>query len=236
MYRIFVPKEQSPIISGSDVHYLRHVLRMKVGDEIELLDGTGKVYRSRITALEKEKVVCKIIASSQAESEPKVKVTLAQALPKASKMDFIIEKCTELGVYKIIPLLTERTVARGVKLARWRKLAKEAAEQSGRAIIPEIAALSDFKEILKMKDHFDLALIPWELEKEKSLKSILTISPSHHLQSILLLIGPEGGFSHSEVDQAKAAGFIPVSLGKRILRAETAGMAALAMVMYESDS
>ena len=148
-------------------------------------------------------------------------------------MDFIVQKCTELGVSEIIPVVSERSVAKGEKSGRWQKIAKEAAEQSGRALIPKISALTDFKSLLKKKNEFDLALIPWELEKTNKLKAILQNSSP---KNIIILIGPEGGFSSQEIEQAKAAGFIPVSLGKRILRAETAGLAILSMIMYELDN
>jgi len=245
MPRIFVAKDQIPNISGSDVHYLRDVLRMKMGDQLELLDGAGKVYLVKILKIEKEKISCEILSSYQQDSELKVKVTLAQALPKANKMDFVVEKCTELGVGRIIPMLTERTIAKKAKLDRWRRLAKEAAEQSGRAVIPEISDLISFEEVLKTKNQFDLALIPWELEKEKTLKQALKdflISPSPNLQipvsqspNILVAIGPEGGFSQREIERAKSAGFVSVSLGKTILRTETAGLMVLSALIYEFD-
>jgi 16S rRNA (uracil1498-N3)-methyltransferase len=235
MPRVFVPKEQLPFIIGSDAHYLKDVLRSKPGDLIDLLDGTGMIYRAKITKLEKDRISCEIISSQEAKSEPAVKITLAQALPKGHKMDFIVEKCTELGVSRIIPVLTERAVAKSAKLERWRKIAKEAAEQSGRAIIPEIYELTTFDDILKLSKDYALAIIPWEAEENISLKSTLTTYPPNHLSTILVLIGPEGGFSQKEVEKAKKAGFESVSLGKRILRAETAGMATLAMVLYAAD-
>jgi 16S rRNA (uracil1498-N3)-methyltransferase len=203
---------------------------MKIGDPLELLDGKGAVYLAEIEKIEKMKIACRILESRKSIVESRIKITLAQTLPKARKMDFIIEKCTELGVNKIIPMLTERTIVKSAKIDRWRKIAKEAAEQSGRADIPEIASLIPFEEILKMKSQFDLAIIPWELEKEISLKNILT---THGPNNLLVLIGPEGGFSQKEIDLARKAGFISISLGKRILRTETAGMAVLSMLMYE---
>jgi len=232
MHRFFTTKEQLPNLIGSDVHHLRDVLRMKVGDSLELLDGSGKIYTAKISEIEKNKITCEIISSKQEESEPKVKVTIAQSLPKASKMDLIIEKCTELGVHQIIPMQTERTIAKSPKLDRWKKIAKEAVEQSGRAIIPAISPLTDFQEVLKMRNQFELALIPWELEKNNSLKQALTTYRPNHL---LILIGPEGGFSQKEIELAKEAGFTPISLGKRILRTETAGIAVLSAIMYEYD-
>ena len=229
MHRFFVPQDQIPTIIGSDAHQIKNVLRLKVGDQIELLDGTGKIHTSKITKMEQNKIACNVLSTKHDETEPKIKVTLAQCLPKAKKMALIIQKCTELGIRQIIPTLSERSIAKGEKLDRWKKIAKEAAEQSGRSTIPEIAPLTKFADILKLKSQFDIALIPWELEKEITLKQILSTQPPNHL---LVLIGPEGGFSQEEIKLAQEAGFTPVSLGKRILRTETASMAILAMIMY----
>ena len=235
MHRFFVEKDRIPNITGSDIHHIKDVLRMKIGDQLELLDGTGKIYEAKISELKKDKIICEILSAHIEESEPKIKVTLAQCLSKSKKMELIIQKCTELGIDQIIPTLSERTIARREKSERWRTIAREAAEQSGRSTIPAISPLTKFKEVLKIKNQFDLALIPWELEKENTLKNILTTSRPKDWKTgrLLILIGPEGGFSAKEVELAKSAGFIPLSLGPRILRAETAGMALLSMINYE---
>lgn len=233
MPRLFVPQSQLPFITGSDAHYLKDVMRLKAGDELELFDGSGLVYLSRVKKIEKDRILTEIISEKKSESEPSTKITLAQALPKGHKMDFIIEKCVELGVSAIIPVLTERTIGKAAKLERWQKLAKEAAEQSGRAIVPAIDPLMTFDEVLKLKSHYNLSLIPWELEKEYTLKKHFTDHPVTGSPDILLLIGPEGGFSQKEVAAAKKAGFTSISLGKRILRTETAGMATIAAINYE---
>lgn len=230
MHRFFIPQEQIPIITGSDAHQIKDVLRMNSGDELELLDGSGKIYTVKISEISKDKIICKIISERSEDKAQKVSVTIAQCLPKAKKMDLIIQKCTELSVNKIIPTLSERSIAKGNKLDRWKKIAKEAAEQSGRSTIPEIFPLTKFEDVLKLKKDYDLALIPWELEKETSLKKILTTDPFNRL---LITIGPEGGFSKEEVDQAIAAGFKPITLGKNILRTETAGMSILSMINYQ---
>jgi 16S rRNA (uracil1498-N3)-methyltransferase len=235
MRRFFLPKGRIPEITGADVHHIRDVLRMQPGDGLELLDGTGKIYTARISDIGKEKIRCEALSVREEEIEPKVKVTLAQSLTKGHKMDLVIEKCTELGVFNIIPMATERTVAKTAKADRWRRIAKEAAEQSARAIIPDISPLMDFEEVLKLRKQYDQALIPWELEKNHTLKKHFTDIPISRHPDILIMIGPEGGFSQSEVEQAKRAGFISVSLGKRVLRTETAGMAVLAAIMYESE-
>jgi len=242
MPRFFVPKEQLPIILGQDAHQIKDVLRMKIGDELELLDGTDKIYRAKISEIKKDQIICSIIGHSTFDIGHSLHVTIAQCLPKNKKMDLIIQKCTELGAAKIIPTLSERSIAKGEKLKRWQKIAKESSEQSGRSTIPEIANLLKFEEVLKLKNNYDLTLIPWELEKEKTLKSILiahtsplTPSPQHPAPKILIIIGPEGGFSQEEVAKAKEAGFIPITLGQRILRTETAGMSILSMINYHFD-
>lgn len=233
MHRYFVEKDQLPVITGSDVHHIKDVLRMKVGNKLEMFDGTGTIYVAQISGIGKEKVVCNILSSRREGTEAKLKVTLAQCLPKAKKMDFIIQKCTELGADKIIPTLSERSISKGEKLERWKKIAKEAAEQSARASIPEIAPLTKFEDVLKMRSQFDLALIPWELEKKNTLKKHFADNRINGYTDILIMIGPEGGFSREEVELARSAGFIPVSLGPTILRTETAGMAILSMINYE---
>jgi 16S rRNA (uracil1498-N3)-methyltransferase len=231
MHRFFVAKDQIPVITGSDVHHIKAVLRMKVGDELEMLDGTGTVYSAKIAEIKKDKITCDITESRRLETGDRRPVTIAQCLPKAKKMDLIIQKCTELGADKIIPTLSERSISKSEKLERWKKIAKEAAEQSGRSSLPQIAPLTKFEDVLKMKAQFELALIPWELERKTTLKSSLVPRPS----SILILIGPEGGFSRNEVELARSAGFTPISLGSRILRTETAGMAILSMINYEDS-
>ncbi len=247
MHRVFVSQDQLPTITGSDVHYIKDVLRLQAGDKLELLDGTGKVYLSKIIEIKADKIFCEIVETRQlATGDPSASlgagrrlVTIAQCLPKAKKMSLIIQKCTELGAARLIPALSERSIAKGDKRERWQKIAKEAAEQSGRSTIPRIDQLTKFKDVLKIAKNFDLALIPWELEKTNTLKKALrSLTTPHHPSpspTILILIGPEGGFSQEEVDLARQAGFTPITLGQSILRTETAGLAVLAMINYEFD-
>ena len=230
------------MITGGDVNHIKNVLRLKSEDELICFDGKGMEYLCSITSIEKDMVKTGIISSKKADTEPSVKITLAQGLPKSSKMDYIIQKTVELGVHKIIPVSTERTIAKGEKLERWRKIAKEASEQCGRAIIPEVSPVLNFNEFLVpapslsrgISTYFDLKLIPWENEKQISLKTILKEHPAAN--SIALLIGPEGGFSKQEIKEAVDQGFKPVSLGKRILRTETAAVSAVSNILYELDS
>jgi len=243
MHRFFVQKDQLPYIVGEDVHHVRNVLRLQPGEKIELLDGQGKIYLVKIDTIHKEKITCKILAETESAAILKVKITLAQCLPKAKKMDWIIQKSSELGVWSIIPVISERTIAKGSKSERWQTIAKEAAQQCGLPFIPEIQPAQPFKTLLQSVKNYPLALLPWELEQSTSLKSILQATnlpiqqPSNstiqQFNNFLILIGPEGGFSATEVNQAKEAGFRPVSLGPRILRTETAGIAMLSMLNYE---
>ncbi|MFA5840439.1 MAG: 16S rRNA (uracil(1498)-N(3))-methyltransferase [Candidatus Margulisiibacteriota bacterium] len=238
MPRFFVSPDQIPVISGEDVHHIRDVLRMQLGEELELLDGNGKAYQVKIAEYNKNTIICQILSTKTIEDPTKVKITLAQCLPKADKMKLIIQKSSELGVWSIIPIRSERTIAKSEKKERWQTIAKEAAQQCRLTYVPNITEVKSFKEILSEAKDYSLAIIPWENEQEKSLKSLISISPDSPSQisrfpDILILIGPEGGFSTNEIELAKHAGFIPVSLGPRILRTETAGLAMLAMINYE---
>jgi 16S rRNA (uracil1498-N3)-methyltransferase len=238
--RVFVHHDQitkeTVTITGSDVNYLKNVLRLKEGAEVLVLDGKSKVYATRIASLSKDKIICTIIELRSHKSEPTFKVTIAQGIPKAKKMDLIIEKGTELGMYAAIPMLCERSIPlpQEEKLDRWRRIAKEAAEQCGRLVVPQVHKIMRFEDVLKLEKEYDLALIPWEAEKENSLRKILSSLP-HPPQKILILIGPEGGFSAQEIETAKAQGFIPVTLGRRILRTETVALSMLSMFMYAYD-
>ncbi|MFC1496336.1 16S rRNA (uracil(1498)-N(3))-methyltransferase [Candidatus Margulisiibacteriota bacterium] len=245
MHRFFVSTNQirgkTAEITGSDVNHIKHVLRLHLGTHILICDGISKTYLTRIKSINIERVELIIEKELEESSEPKIKVTLAQCLPKGSKFDFIIQKSVELGVYSIIPTLSERTVPdiKGKeknKTERWYKIAKQAAEQSGRKIIPEVQPPMSFEEVLTLKDQYDLALLPWELEKDKQLKLAIRNREVHsQVPKLLLLIGSEGGFSQSEADKARKAGFATVSLGKRILRTETAPIAILANIFYELE-
>ncbi|SJZ96464.1 16S rRNA (uracil(1498)-N(3))-methyltransferase [Selenihalanaerobacter shriftii] len=225
-------------ITGSDVRHITRSLRLDVGDKISVADGIGKKYVVKIIDTQEDLVLGEIQKEFQVEVEPEIEVTLLQGLPKSKKMDLIVQKCTELGMDKIIPMETRRTV---VKLKpskakrrqkRWQKIAKEAAKQSGRAKIPTVEDLIDFADLELIINNYDLILLPWEDEESIGLKKILKSSAEHN-NRILIIIGPEGGFDSEEVMEAKELGAKSVTLGPRILRTETAGLAALSMVLYE---
>lgn len=226
------------LIDTDDVAHIRRVLRMNVGDDILICDSTGCDYEAEISEIDEKKVVCDIIKRRKSETESEIELTLYQGIPKGSKMEFIIQKTCELGIKRIVPVAMQRCVsklenrkAEEKKVLRWQKIAEEAAKQSGRGIIPKIAMPITLKEaVLELKKH-DMAFVPYECEGENALKPLL--QKNKGAKSIGFLIGPEGGFDIEEIQIIKNAGLSPVTLGKRILRTETAGMAVSAIVMYE---
>ncbi|KAF0134064.1 MAG: hypothetical protein FD145_918 [Candidatus Saganbacteria bacterium] len=235
MHRFFAPKEQISnneiIITGSDINHIKNVLRKKVGDEVEIFDGFQNIYQARIKGLNKDEIKLGIISSSKAiNNDADIKITLAQCLPKGKKMDLIVRMATELGVNSIIPVISERSIPKigekeNKKIKHWQTIAKEACQQSGQTIIPTIQPFINLAEL--DPSIYDLAILPWEGEKETSLKSKLAKFKSGKL---LVLIGSEGGFSQSEVDLAKKKGINTVTLGKKILRCETAAIAVLSAI------
>ncbi len=243
MHRFFVPKDaikqNKATLSGSDVHQIRDVLRLSEGSDIELLDGTGNIYAAKIKKLKKDEASCDIISYRESKSEPNIQITVIQSLPKGPKMDMIVQKMTEIGAHKIIPVISERTIVKlseekeEKKVLRWQKIAKEASEQSARGIIPHVEEIKTFEKAIEDAKNYDLALIPWEMEDKATLKN--TLNKNKKAGNIVIAIGPEGGFSKDEIEKAKKAGFISISLGKRILRTETAGIVVLAEILYEFE-
>lgn len=244
MHRFYVPaetlSEQIAIIKGEEFKHLANVLRLKPGDDVWLFDGIGHEFAGIIQYIEKDRAGVTLGEPLSFSRESPLEVYLVQGLPKGDKMEFIIQKATELGVRGIIPLTAERCVVRlegrkkGERRERWQKVAVEAAKQCRRALVPTVALphkLSDFLQALPPEN---LLLIPWE-EGGRPLKSVLTASElgPYQKKPIYILIGPEGGWEASEVTQAVGSGAIAVTLGPRIMRTETAGLAAIAAVMYQ---
>ena len=224
-------------ITGDDAHHISRVLRMKAGDALSLCDGAGNEYDAVITAISQDAVSCTVGERHASEAESPVRVTLFQCLPKTGKMELIVQKCTELGVFVIVPVVSARCVVvpnkdYDKKRERYNRVALEAAKQSRRGMIPTVLPLIELKKI-DVKA-FDLFLVAYEDENTVSLKQALRAAKSP--QSIALLIGPEGGLEEAEVAQLVKAGAKSVSLGPRILRTETAGMAMLAQTLYEVES
>ena len=220
-------------IVGEDVSHISKVLRMSAGDNIIVCDGEGNDYDAVITSVSKTEVVAEITGKYVCDAVPCVNVTLYQALPKQGKMEYIIQKNTELGVSKIVPVYTKRCVVKpSDKTERWSKVAESAAKQCGRGIIPQVMPVVTFEEAIKQMKDYDLALMPYECEEENGLKKVLQ---SSEYKSVSIFIGPEGGFDLKEVETAINAGVKTVTLGKRILRTETAASAVLPIIMYEND-
>lgn len=242
MRRFFVSEELNAgkqySITGQDAAHIGKVLRMQPGETILLVDCLGNAWQSRLIALSPQKVEVVAEDCREDSSEPPLKVILVQGLPKGDKFDLIIEKSAELGVSVIIPVRTRRTVvnlasAKAEKrLERWQRIAEEAAKQSGRAFVPRVEPLGDFARVVSDLPSHGLALIPWEGEKQRSLKEVIA-QGKEPKDPITVLIGPEGGWDEEEVRLAQKRGAIPVSLGPRILRTETAGLAVLAILMYQ---
>ena len=251
MARFFVPTENIDLdkgeilIKGTDCHHLKNVLRKRPGDGISLCGSDGSVYSCKILSLEKDAAVCGILDVSEGTSEPLVPVVLFQGVPKGDKMELIIRKCVELGVSGIVPVLTEHTVVRFAdpgdrerRRERWQKISAEAAKQSGRNAVPPVSEITGFRELFKKVPEGWLKVIPYENEETLSLKECLRgrigdEGLAEDIPGIAFIIGPEGGFSEEEVKTAAAEGFVPVTLGKRILRTETAGLAVMASIRYE---
>lgn len=240
MNRFFVAPEQingsAARILGEDVKHIGKVLRLATGDELMLCDGAGMDYLAKIEALHKDEILVAILQSMPSEAEPKHRVTLYQGLPKAGKMELILQKCVELGVFAVVPVAAKRSVVKinpkefEGKRARYQRVAYEAAKQARRGIIPEVLSLAPSFAQAGMAAH-DLLLIADEEEHAASLKQVL--SSRQNALDIGLVIGPEGGLERSETQALQEMGGLCLTLGPRILRTETAGMAALAMILYE---
>lgn len=222
---------------GEDEKHIKTVLRAREGEEVTLCDGEGMDYQCRIASLERG-VLLDVLSKEVCETEPKTKITLYQGLPKADKMELIIQKCVELGVDRIVAVSTERAIVKldkkeTKKLERWQKIAEAAAKQSGRGKIPEIGQqVLKFKEAVAEAKELDGAIIPYEREQETGIRQFVQ---NFKGESVGVFIGPEGGFADEEIALAQESGIIPITLGKRILRTETAGMTTTAILLYELD-
>jgi len=212
------------------------------GEIIRLCTGNGREFTARIREITNKQVVCEITGEMEIPTEAPIEVTLYQGLPKGDKMDLVIQKSTELGVARIVPVICERTVVKldekkaETRLARWQRIAEEAAKQSRRTIIPAVSRQVTFDAALEEVSGTTLAVMPWEEESALGIKHVLTSysrRKARDKSDIAVFIGPEGGFSAEEADMARSKGVLPVSLGPRIMRTETAGLAAITMIMYE---
>ena len=223
-------------VEGSEVRHIRRVLRLKTGEGIAVFDGSGNEYEGTIVEERPSSVVIMIQSVLSPERESHLEITLAQSLLKGEKMEYLIQKATELGIKEIIPFFSSRSVPlldkskRLKRFHRWERIAVEASKQCGRVMVPKVGPLQDYSEMLRTASPDSLRLILWEREGT-SLKEILKASKGK--TRIFFIVGPEGGVSNEEVEQARSTGFIPVTLGKRILRSETASLCLLSVLQYE---
>lgn len=220
-------------IDGNDAHHVLHVLRLAAGDRIEVIDSAAQAFCAELTR-DGNTLGARLLEQRSRALTPQLRIDVAQAVPKGSKMDFIVEKATELGVHTIIPFTSERTIVHSAsdsRLERWRRLARSSAGQCGRSDIPSITMPIDFAELVTRFCAYDVVLFPWELADPVPLRERLP-KLVERAQSLLLVIGPEGGFAVAEVELARANGADVISLGQRILRTETAALALLAILEY----
>ena len=241
MHRFFVPphsiKENRVALRGTIVHQIRDVLRMRPGDEIVLLDNSGFAHRAELVTIDRDTVRGRVIEKWKLETEPQARLTLYQGLLKGQKFEWVLQKGTEIGIVAFVPILTARCVVSAVngvsdaRVERWERIVVEAAEQAGRAALPHLSPATLFAHACAQATRGGLALIPWEDEHSRGLREALQNVPKS--KEISLFIGPEGGFAEEEIAVAQERGVIPVSLGPRILRAETAGLVAASAILYE---
>ena len=218
-------------IKGKDVNHIKNVLRKKEQDILELCDCDNTLYSGHITCMDHETIEVTIDRIDENMTEPKITLTILQCIPKGDKMTTVIQKCVELGVSEIIPVLSSRCVSRpeNKKIVRWNAISEEAAKQCKRGKIPSVTDISEFNQAVDMLSA-DIKILCYELEKEHTLHDIRFIPGE--VNTIAVMVGPEGGLSEKEVEYACKKGFIPVSLGKRILRTETAAPTVAGIIMF----
>lgn len=251
MYHFFVDpcqiSDKSVIITGEDVNHIRNVLRLKCGDEISVSNGIdGRDYRCGIEKITGTEVVCTLRFIKEDGVELPSRVYLFQGLPKGDKMEFIIQKTVELGVHEIIPVAMKRCVVRlddkkaKSKAARWQGIAEAAAKQSRRGVVPRVHEVMGYQEALAYAAGMDIRLVPYEMEDQ--LEGAAGMAGTRQVidrlepgQSVAVFIGPEGGFEDNEIQSAISCGVKPITLGRRILRTETAGMTVMAWIMYRLE-
>lgn len=245
MQHFFVPPsqvgEEEILISGPDVNHMKNVLRMRPGEVLMVSDGNNRKYRCQVDRYEEGAAHLRILKEEAVDTELPSKLYLFQGLPKQEKMEWIVQKSVELGVCQVIPVTVRRCVVKldekkaRKKTERWQQIAESAAKQAGRGCIPKIERVRSFQEALELAKELDVALIPYELERDvkRSKEIIREIRPG---QSVGIFIGPEGGFEKEEVEAALAAGASPISLGRRILRTETAGLTVLSLLMFHLEA
>ncbi len=242
MDRFFTGQEnigdKEVVLEGQQAHQIYNVLRKKAGEHIIVLDNHGFEYEIELKTIKKEKITGQIEEKRKAGGEPNVEITLYQSLLSRDKFEWVLQKCTEVGVNRFVPIVTERSIVRqesikANKIKRWRRIIQEAAEQSARGRIPELEKAVSFEEAIAMLDVFDYKIMTHTQGHGKSLRQYLKNS-NKKTKSVALFIGPEGGFTENEVQTAKKNDIALISLGQRILRTETAAVVASSLILYES--
>lgn len=246
MPKFFVKHEQINeniiTLAGEDVKHIANVLRKDVGDEVNICNiTTSENFLCQLEKIGKEEIECKIIKKIDSEAESNIEITIFQGLPKAEKMELIIQKCTELGAKKFVPVQMERCIVKldnkqeNKKIERWQKIAETAAKQSRRDMIPKVESLINLKKLLYLVEKYDIVLLAYEKEEKYTLKEALKNIPNKDNLKIGVIIGPEGGIDSKEIDMLIKAGATSITLGKRILRTETVALAMTSIIMYELD-
>ena len=246
MYKFFVEPSQIQdkriVITGSDVNHIKNVLRMKIGEEIAISNGIdNREYRCGIEEYTDHEVICTLRFVKEDGVELPAQIYLFQGLPKADKMELVIQKAIELGACEVIPVAAKRCVVKlddkkaAAKVSRWQGIAGAAAKQSKRGVIPEVHSVMSMREAIEYARDMDVKLIPYELAEDmgRTKSAIEAVGPGDR---IAVFIGPEGGFEESEIQAALEAGIEPITLGRRILRTETAGLTVLSWLMYQLES
>ena len=224
-------------IEGSDVNHMKNVLRMRVGEQVQISDQNGKNYLCELETFEEEQACFRIVETQRSQNELGSRLYLFQGLPKSDKMELIVQKAVELGACEIVPMATRRAVVKlegkkeEAKRKRWQTIAESAAKQAKRMIIPRVSPVMNFSQAAEYAASMDVRLIPYEMAENMAAtrKILSSVKPG---QSVGIFIGPEGGFEKEEIELALAKGIVPITLGKRILRTETAGFTLLSVLMY----
>ncbi len=243
LHRFFVPGEsvqgKKVVMAEQQAQQIRNVLRIGDGEHIIVLDNQGWEYEVVLTAVRRTEVAGQVVKRRQAMGEPDTQITLYQSLLKREKFEWVLQKCTEVGVRRFVPVITERSLIRSLdavkadKIDRWRRIITEAAEQSRRGRIPELALPVKFEQCMAALDGFDCLLMPSAKAEGVSLRAVLSGGEKDRPTTIALFIGPEGGFTEKEMELGRASGAVAVSLGRRILRTETAALVAASLILYE---
>lgn len=242
MHKFFVPEENIidgiAYIKGEDVKHIYKVLRLKEDDRVSINNCCGQEFLGIISGVDKDQVIIKLSEKLDLNNESNIGIYLFQAFPKSNKMDFIVQKTTELGVKEITPILTERVVVKSRKgefnkVERWNRIVKESCKQCKRSIIPKVNLPINFEEALEKLKHMDLIIVPYENENNFGIKKLMSNINRDKIKKVAVIIGAEGGFSESEINKLKKIHSNIVTLGPRILRTETASIVCISLIMYE---